>query len=259
MSKYTTQIRFIVEMNSQDGFSISQRIDQALPSIFNFNYPIWSNDYKKTLERKIIMHYFNKEICCETYGLWKFYLEERLNLIMPYYNDLYLTTSNQYDWLEDIDVKETYEGTKNISGNVKDSSTGKITDNGKDTSTSSIDETTTGDNQKTLKSLKSDLPQANFQGLDYGTELQEDEATDTKTDTHTATSNSTVDKNNITDTVTNSNTESASNTNDIFTRINKGLNGSRSRTQLNLEYRQSLINIDSMVIDELKDLFIMLY
>lgn len=259
MSKYTTQLRFIIEMNSEEGFPISQRIEQATSKIFNFNYPIWSEDYRKILEKKILMHYFNKEIGLETVGLWKLYLEERLNLIMPYYNEMYLTTSNKYEWLVDVDVTETYEGNKNISGNVKDNSNGEITDKGKDTTTSSLNETTTGDNTKTLKSLKSDLPQANFQGLDYGTELQEDNATDSKEDTHNATSNSTIDKNNTTNSVTNSTTESESQTNDIFTRINKGLNGSRSKTQLNVEYRQSLINIDKMIIDELKDLFMMIY
>lgn len=259
MSKYTTQLRFIIEMNSEEGFPISQRIEQATSKIFNFNYPIWSEDYRKILEKKILMHYFNKEIGLETVGLWKLYLEERLNLIMPYYNEMYLTTSNKYEWLVDVDVTETYEGNKNISGNVKDNSNGEITDKGKDTTTSSLNETTTGDNTKTLKSLKSDLPQANFQGLDYGTELQEDNATYSKEDTHNATSNSTLDKNNTTNSVTNSTTESESQTNDIFTRINKGLNGSRSKTQLNVEYRQSLINIDKMIIDELKDLFMMIY
>lgn len=259
MSKYTTQLRFIIEMNSEEGFPISQRIEQATSKIFNFNYPIWSEDYRKILEKKILMHYFNKEIGLETVGLWKLYLEERLNLIMPYYNEMYLTTSNKYDWLIDVDVTETYEGNKNISGNVKDNSNGEITDKGKDTSISSLNETTTGDNSKTLKSLKSDLPQANFQGLDYGTELQEDTATDNKKDTHTATSNSTIDKNNTTNSTTNSTTESKSQTNDLFTRINKGLNGSRSKTQLNLEYRQSLINIDKMIIDELSDLFMLIY
>lgn len=259
MSKYTTQIRFIIEMNSNESLPITQRIEQALPSIFNFNYPIWSNDYKRTLEKKILMHYFNKEICCETVGLWKLYLEERLNLIMPYYNELYKTVSNEFDWLEDINVIETYEGDKNSTGKVTDVSTGKVTDTGKDTSESSINETNTLTGTKTGKDLKSDLPQANYQGLDYGTELHDTESTDNNTTTHEATSNSTVDKNNITDTASNSNTDTLSNTKDTFTRTHKGLNGSKSRTQLNLEYRQSLINIDNMIIDELKDLFMLIY
>lgn len=259
MSKYTTQIRFIVEMNSQEGLPITQRIDQALPSIFDFNYPIWNNEYKRILEKKIIMHYFNKEICFETVGLWKFYLEERLSLIMPYYNELYTTVSNKYEWLEDINVTENFEGDKNSSGNVKDNTTGKVTDNGQDSTTSSINETNSLNGTKTGKDLKSDLPQANYQGLDYGTELHDTSSTDNETNTHEATSNSTVDKNNTTDTSSNSNTDTTSTTKDIFTRTHKGLNGSKSKTQLNIEYRQSLINIDKMVIEELYDLFMLIY
>lgn len=275
MSKYTTQIRFIIEMNSDEGLPITQRIEQALPAIFNFNYPIWSNEYKRTLEKKILMHYFNKEICCETVGLWKLYLEERLNLIMPYYNEIYKTVAIDYEWLEDIDVVEHYEGNKNIVGKIKDSSVGtiidssrgKVTDSGQDTTTSSNNETNTLTGTKTSKDLKSDLPQANYQGLDYGTELHDTTSTDNNTTTHEATSNSTIDKNNVTDTTSNSNTDTSSSsntdttntTNDNFIRSHKGLNGSRSRQQLNLEYRQSLINIDKMVIEELKDLFMMIY
>lgn len=259
MSKYTTQVRFIVENYSQEGFPISQRIEQALPSIFDFNYPLWSESYKRTLEKKIIMHYFNKEIGLETVGLWKFYLEERLNLIMPYYNEMYKTVSNSYDWLEDINVTETYDNTKETSGNMTDTSTGKVTDNGQDTTTSSINENSSLTGTKTGKDLKSDLPQANYQGLDYGTELHDTTSTDNNTNTHEATSNATVDKNNVTDTMSNTNTNTNSNTKDKFTRTHKGLNGSKSKTQLNLEYRQSLINIDNMVIDELKDLFMMIY
>ena len=62
-----------------------------------------------------------------------------------------------------------------------------------------------------------------------------------------------------TNTTSSSNTNTTNTTNDIFTRNHKGLSGSKSRTQLNLEYRQSLINIDKMVIEELKDLFMLIY
>lgn len=259
MSKYTTQLRFIVEMNSQDGFSITQRIEQALPFIFDFNYPLWSENYKKILEKKIVMHYFNKEIGMETVGLWKLYLEERLNLIMPYYNEMYKTVSKEYEWLEDIDVTEIYQNTRETNGTMTDTSIGKITDNGQDTTISSINENSSLTGTKTGKDLKSDLPQANYQGLDYGTELHDTTSTDNNTNTHEATSNSTIDKNNVTDTTSSSNANTNSTTNDNFTRKHKGLNGSKSKTQLNLEFRQSLINIDKMIIDELKDLFMMIY
>lgn len=258
MSKYTTQLRFIVEMNSNEGHSIKQRIQQALPKIFDFDYPVFNN-HKQELETKIVMHNYNKEICTETFGLWKLYLEERMNLIMPYYNELYKTVNLEYEWLNDIDVIEDYKQNKTTSGNVIDNTMGKIKDSGAETTNSTIDENNSVNGTKTTKDLRSDCPQANYNNLDYATELHDVNSTDNNTSTHTATSNGVVDKNNTTDTTSNSNTSSSSTGNENFTRSHKGLNGSKSRTQLNIEYRESIINIDNMIIDELKDLFMMIY
>lgn len=258
MSKYTTQLRFIVEMNSNDNQSVKKRIQQALPKIFDFDYIVFGT-HKEELETKIVMHYYNKEICMETFGIWKLYLEERLNLIMPYYNELYKTVNLDYQWLEDIDVLEDYKQNKTINGSILDNSTGQIKDNGTETTTGSIDENSAVNGTKTSKDLRSDCPQANYNDLDYATEIHDVNSTDNNTSTHHATSEGLLDKNNTTDTTSTTNTSTNSSGNENFTRSHKGLNGSKSRTQLNLEYRESIINIDKMIIEELKDLFMMIY
>ncbi len=125
MSHYTTQLRYIIEDYTQ-GFtgSLSNRIQAAAPLIFDFPYPIWKEDYRLTLETKILRHYFNKEIGLETEGLWKFYLETRMNEIMPYYNKLYETVEKQYNWLWDTNLNEDFLGTgtthneSDLNGNV---------------------------------------------------------------------------------------------------------------------------------------------
>lgn len=259
LSKYTTQIRFIVEMNSSDNKPIGERIDESLPFIFNFNYPIWSEDYRRILERKIIMHYFNKEIGLETVGLWQLYLEERLNLIMPLYNEMYLTTSNKYDWLEDVNITETFDNTREGQSNINGTDNNNTINNGVDTTTSSLKDQVTQDVIRKNKSLNSDLPQANYQGLDYGTGLKEDEGEEKNNSTTNTSTTGEVKRNDTINSTNTTNTNTTSNTKDLYTKINKGLNGSRSKTQLNVEYRQSLINIDKMIIEELKDLFMMIY
>lgn len=248
MSKYTTQVRFIVEQFADDeNLTIREKIDKALPLIFNFDYPIWSESYKIELERKIIKHYFNKEIGLETFGLWQFYLDERLNLIMPYYNELYLTISNKYDWLEDVNVKEQFDSDKTLTNNVTTNLTGN------EKTASELESNNNNTINKTGKNLNSEMPQSNFAGLDYGSNLLESEQEETAQDTQTNKANANVE---ITNT-NNSNTNTKSN--DLYNKTITGLNGSRSRTQLNIEYRQSLINIDKMIIDELYDLFMMIY
>ena len=58
MSKYTTELRWLIESVTADqtNLTISQRITAAAPKIFNFNYPIWNESYKTTLETMILKH-----------------------------------------------------------------------------------------------------------------------------------------------------------------------------------------------------------
>ena len=88
MSSYTTELKTICE--SYAGFSdiavydnIDSIIAKALPKLFNFNFPIFNESYRITLETKIIKHYYTREISEETVGLWKLRLDSKLNEIMP--------------------------------------------------------------------------------------------------------------------------------------------------------------------------------
>ncbi len=59
-------------------------------------YPLFDNEYRKPLQYKILLHYYTREICEETFGLWKLRLISKLNDIMPYYNQLYTETFEKY-------------------------------------------------------------------------------------------------------------------------------------------------------------------
>lgn len=277
MSKYTTELRWLIESVTADqtNLTIPQRITAAAPKIFNFNYPIWDESYKITLETKILKHYFNKEIGMETVGLWKLYLEERMNLIMPYYNQLYETATKNYDYMSDVNSSETYTANKTnketadftLTGNL----TGSTTDIGKDTinSTSKTTDNGSRDSDTTInnKNLESDLPQANYANLDYGTNLVESEQTEALHDTTNNVSNfaadSTTDRNNTTnasqDTSQTTKNIVDGNADETYTRTRKGAFGGKSLTELMMEYRQSIINIDNMIINELSDLFMLIY
>ena len=261
MSKYTTEIKTIVESYTYEysNLSLSKRIDLALPKIFNFDYPIWDESYRRKLERKIIMHYINKEIGVETVGLWKFYLEERLNLIMPFYNEMYKTTTKEYDWLTDTSIVENYTANENNLIKSKDNFSGENTDNTTENYIGNSNEESESNSNKNTKSLKSDLPQSTFSGADYGTESEEIESDDTSTGSGSSNSKSDTTRNNKTNSVSNTDTERDSKTDNTFEKIRMGSSGSKSLTELMLEYRNSLINIDKMVVDELYDLFMLIY
>ena len=58
MSEYTTELRFICEekaglMKSVGENDVDRVISQSRREIFNFDYPIFSDEYKETLENKL--------------------------------------------------------------------------------------------------------------------------------------------------------------------------------------------------------------
>lgn len=63
------------------------------------NYPIFDENYRETLNSKILNHYFDAEIGFETAPLFRHYLLAKLNEIMPTYNIMY---EKQKDLLENI-------------------------------------------------------------------------------------------------------------------------------------------------------------
>lgn len=118
MSKYTTEVRFICEnaagLTESEGYSsINKVIEDAIPSVFDFDFPIFDEAYRPILEKKILKHYYTREICCETVGLWKHYLDMKMNEIMPYYNQLYNSTLIEFNPMYDVDLTTDYQKVDN--------------------------------------------------------------------------------------------------------------------------------------------------
>lgn len=126
MSKYTTQVRFICEnacgYDESHGFDdVEAIITEAAPSVFSFSFPIFDEAYRLPLEKKILRHYYTREICAETVGLWKLWLCDRLNMVMPYFNKLYESELLTFNPFYDVDVTRTHEGEQNGNENVASS------------------------------------------------------------------------------------------------------------------------------------------
>lgn len=127
MSKYSTEVRFICESLAgyieQQGYgSVDDILNTAAPLVFDFDFPIFDEDYRLGLEKKILKHFYTREICAETVGLWKLWLNERMNLIMPYYNKLYESELIEFNPMHDVDLDTTH--TKTGEGSTTGSSTG---------------------------------------------------------------------------------------------------------------------------------------
>lgn len=127
MSKYTTEVRFICEnyaglKESVDYHSVGNVIEKARGKVFDFEFPIYDESYRGILETKILKHYYTREIGFETVALWKLWLDKRLNEIMPYYNQLYKSTTLEFNPFYDVDL--TTDSKRNIDHDEATSETG---------------------------------------------------------------------------------------------------------------------------------------
>lgn len=267
MSVYTTQVRFICEteagLKKSVGYDdVETVIQNAIPKIFSFDWPIFDETYRNVLETKILKHYYTREIGLETYGLWKLKLDTKLNEIMPYYNQLYRSALLEFNPFYDVDLTRNHTGKKTgteaLKGNV-DINGQVIVDNHGNVNTTdntTVNNTTTSENldkysatpQGVLDNLKNDKYLTNARMITDAN--NSNGTTNGKTDTST---DSTTDTTTNTTTVTNNNT-TINNTEDYLETV-KGKQGTQSYAGLLLEFRETFLNIDMMVIEDLSELF----
>lgn len=121
MSKYTTEVRFICEteygLTKSVGYkSVNEILTTVAPKIFDFDFPIFDEEYRLTLETKILKHFYTREIGAETYGLWKLWLDRKLNEIMPYYNKLYKSELLEFNPLYTHNLTRKVDDTTRLDG-----------------------------------------------------------------------------------------------------------------------------------------------
>lgn len=138
MSKYTTEVRYICEKfagkdTSVDYNKVDEVINASRAYIFDFDYPIFDVLYKPRLECKILKHFYTREIGAETVGLWKLFLNRKMNEIMPYYNQRYNSELITFNPLHNTDISVTRNDT--FTGNKTDDNTRKTTNSGRDIDT----------------------------------------------------------------------------------------------------------------------------
>lgn len=151
MSVYTTEVRFICETEAgliaNTGYNdVDEVIDKSWKKIFK-NFPIFDESYREGLCKKILNHYYTREIGAETVALWKFWLNQKMNEIMPYYNKLYISEQIKYDPLHEIDF--TREITENTNGDKTGTSGTSTKDSATETTRGSSDNFLKGENTDT--------------------------------------------------------------------------------------------------------------
>ena len=251
MSKYTTEVRFICEQKSGLRESIGANdvdnvISKCWDKLFTSKVSFFDEAYRKVLCSKILKHYYLREIGCETVGVWILWLNERLEMIMPYYNKLYESELIKFNPMYDVDLKRTHNR-KNAQDDV---GTRSNTSN-RDTS---VTNTTDTDSSNVSRDLFSDTPQGALTGVENETYL-----TNARKVSDSGSVNSNTNEKSGTDFSETENTQKNINSTEDYLESVQGKQGSGSYSELLLKYRSTFLNIDQMVIEEFSDLFMLLW
>lgn len=304
MSKYTTEVRFICEesaglVDSAGYKKVEDILTLAIPHVFDFDYPIFDESYREVLERKILRHFYTREICTETVGLWKLRLDDKMNIIMPYYNKLYESELLKFNPLYDVEYSTMKHGKRDETVTDKNKydavSARERTNDSKNTSEGNVkanDIKVTKDKEKGNGSdssnswdLYSDTPQGGISGISnaYEDPSLGKKAYLTNARNVTNSGNNQYERGNEGEAINKSDSTETNQSNLKITENNKDVNSStdnRNRNAQNLEnylenvhgkrggksfsallkeYRSTFLNIDAMILEELEPLFMQLW
>lgn len=224
MSKYTFELRRLFDFYTREtveswfkDYELSDFLTTEEIAVIN-ERGTWSKD---KLARKIVDHYYMREIGFETPYLFQHYVKVSMNEIMERKLPLIYSASIEYDPLVNVDYTETFERT--------------------------IDNTVSGSDSQTANSSGLTINSTTPQGQINKTEiLQGKYASSTSAGESTQT--------------TSGENEQTGNTEEGSTKRVKGNSGVSATAQKMIQqYRENIIAIDKDIIYKLKDLFMGLY
>lgn len=122
MAQYTMTLQEIIE-NEVD--------------IFDFDYPFYSETYRKKFQEHFIEYFYFDEIGQETVARFKQRLKVKFNLIMPYWNKIFIADALEQRILDNYDVTETYS--RDIVNNTNATNTNENKNLASDTPVTKVD------------------------------------------------------------------------------------------------------------------------
>lgn len=215
------------DYNSKVTLELREIVESGI-NIWDFDYPsFYQGDDKLAFERKVIDHYYFRQIGQETVGRFLHYFRSKIREIMPYYIKRYESVEllesvddplQSYDLTEELTRETSSEGSSSASGTV------------------------TEDSIINREHRLSDTPQGSIDNLDdYMSEASKDRE-ETAGDVNSSSESS---------------NEGSGTEHYKLTR--KGNIGVQPLGQEINELRKAYINVDMEVIEELNELFLKLY
>ena len=233
--------------NTQVTVELRHLVESGI-KVWDFEYPSYYKGEEKTaFEQKVLDHFWFRQIGAETPARWLHQFRSRIRDIMPYYIQLY--DSEEYmrnikDPFATVDLTETFEEERTGESSGKTSTESSGHTSGSDSSTNEH----INNNERRF----SNTPQGSIENLDeYLTEAT----------VETSSGNDMVDT--VVDRSTNDSSSGTAESSDrstvkhTFTKF--GAQGVTTFGHDMIEFRQSFLNVDLAIINELNDLFLMVY
>jgi hypothetical protein len=244
MAKYTIELRKVCDYYTREEvekwFKSYNLEDFLTPQQIQVieNNGLWSKD---KLARKIVNHYFMREIGFETPALFAHYAKVTMEELMEEKLPLIYSRCIDFDPLVNVDFTETFERTVegSASSNALTNGTGNSNSNSSSNSSSLGIENSTPQKRITKQDLNTGAYASAVSQNDNNSSIEDITTTNTNSTSQASSENDQLEK---------------------YTRTQKGNSGVSATAQKLIEqYRNIIIAIDKEIIEELNSLFMGLY
>lgn len=262
MSRYTTTINdiinhFLPENIRYTDFSLNRLVEETHKQFFNFEYDFYSTDEKlrDKFEKDFLLTYLNEYIGYETLGMFRARLLSHLNTNMYWYTRMFERITEGDNPFEN--QNENTHNVRDLSAHQneeKNQGTNSHTSSS-DTVNNSHQATTTDSYKQDTESIHSDNPQVTIKTGDYASTMER--ATEKSSNTNKLTEATQTTGKSGTDfeqkIIDNREQQDVENENNDT--IRTGLTG-MSRADAIQKYADQIFNLEKMLIDSCKGMFL---
>lgn len=134
MAKYTVELgEFVKRILANNGLPCERaNFATAYPWLGLDAYPVYDESARGRINDRIITHYWRYELGAETPELFRIFMMDAMELVMPYYNQLYKSELLTVDYMLGKSFKEIHKLLEDVTGtsNVTTKGTSDSTANG---------------------------------------------------------------------------------------------------------------------------------
>lgn len=210
------------------------------------NFPIYKEEHRKELENLIMGKFLTREIAFTPFAQWHFKFQQRMLLIMPYYNKLYKLMEQDINLFDDVN----YTRDINNNGSVV------MKKGTRDESTQTGDTTTNGSFMPGTQQVitNTTTPQTNLSDfLDNSYVSSASKSNNSGEDTSLNTVNASS-----TGAVERSGQDEDIEDRHILEKVT-GKRGSKTYLELMQDAQTAIFSVDNMILNDLEEMFFMVY